>query len=61
VILTIIWRFQKLGKYWQEVKIVQKILMWNDSILRKLNVVLIITTIKRRGWGGGGSVMWVLC
>ena len=26
------------------------------------SVVLVITTIKRRGWKGGGcSVMWVLC
>jgi len=25
------------------------------------SVVLIITTIERRGWVGGVSVMWVLC
>jgi len=25
------------------------------------SVVLIVTTIKRLGWGGACSVMWVLC
>jgi len=34
--------------------------LYNDGEISS-SVVLIVTTITRRGWVGGCSVMWVLC
>ena len=56
------WPIPAIIRFSSEIVLVFIGFMWlcNDGEI-SLSVVLIVTTIMRRGWVEGCSVMWVLC